>query len=111
MNYQLDSTIELLQILTKMLTDESSKEKECKSSFSSKKSNDILTLKEAASYLDLKPSTIYSYVSKGVLSSYKPNGGKLYFLVGDLQQFILNKKYYKKSKDMLESEIISRFYF
>ncbi|MBN1970786.1 MAG: helix-turn-helix domain-containing protein [Candidatus Delongbacteria bacterium] len=47
-----------------------------------------LSLEEAAEYLNLSKSTLYTYSSKGLIRFFKLRGRKLYFTVNDLDRFI-----------------------
>lgn len=53
--------------------------------------NDLLTLKEAASFLNLSPSTIYSKVSKGELPVMK-RSKRLYFSQIELLDYLKEGK-------------------
>jgi len=79
-----------------------------------------MNLDEAALYLDVSISTMYKYVNKKLITYYKPNGRRLYFLQDDLDGFIfskaslhlcikLNEKNLVKSNRQIEEEAISYF--
>ncbi len=53
---------------------------------------EFLTIDEAADFLSLKKSTIYSYTHKKIIKHYKPTGRKLYFKLQDLEKFILENQ-------------------
>ena len=53
---------------------------------------DILTLDEAASYMQASVSHIYKLHSSGGLTSYCPTGKKLYFKRCDLDGFLLRNR-------------------
>ncbi|MDV7698005.1 helix-turn-helix domain-containing protein [Chryseobacterium soli] len=52
----------------------------------------MLTTKEAASYLGLSVITVRRKVGKGEITSYRPNKGKLYFEISDLDEYLLSKR-------------------
>jgi len=68
------------------------------------KKRPFLSLEEACEYLSLKPATLYSYTHKRVLPFYKVRGRKLYFLIDDLDEFILSEKNLVKSFMQTEEE-------
>lgn len=70
----------------------------------SKPSNDFLTLKEAAIFLDLAPATIYTMVSKGELPVMKRTK-RLYFSQSELIDYL--KEGRKKSFTEIEAEAAS----
>ncbi|WP_312767753.1 helix-turn-helix domain-containing protein [Epilithonimonas sp.] len=51
----------------------------------------MLTTKEAAFYLGLSVITVRRKAGKGVFPSYRPNEGKLYFEISDLDEYLLSK--------------------
>jgi excisionase family DNA binding protein len=53
---------------------------------------ELLDLKQAAEYLKLRPSYIYSLVHQGKIPYHKPNGKKLYFFKHELNEWILGTK-------------------
>ena len=52
----------------------------------------MLTTKEAAFYLGLSVITVRRKAGNGVLPSYRPNEGKLYFEISDLDEYLLSKR-------------------
>ncbi|WP_426479294.1 helix-turn-helix domain-containing protein [Chryseobacterium sp. CBSDS_008] len=52
----------------------------------------MLTTKEAAFYLGLSVITVRRKAGKGVFPSHRPNGGKLYFEISDLDEYLLSKR-------------------
>ena len=68
-----------------------------------------MTVEEAASYLRLQVSTIYSYLHKRVLKHYKLRGRRIYFKKEDLDNFIMgdNDLNLRKSQKQIEAEAIS----
>ena len=64
----------------------------------------FLTLTDVCSLTGLSSSTIYSYVSLGKISYYKPAGKQIYFKYDDVVKFIMNEKHYYKSKSALISD-------
>lgn len=53
---------------------------------------EVLTLGEAAAYMQVSVSHIYKLHCNGELSSYCPTGKKLYFKRSDLDQFLLRNR-------------------
>ena len=51
-----------------------------------------LNVKQAAEFLDLKPSYVYNLVFYGKLTAYKPGGKKLLFQISDLEKYAYGKK-------------------
>lgn len=47
-----------------------------------------LNVEEAAAFLDLSVSHLYSLTSKGKIRHYKPSGKRLYFMREDLLDYI-----------------------
>lgn len=47
-----------------------------------------LNVEEAAAFLDISVSHLYTLTSKGKIPHYKPSGKRLYFLVDDLLTYI-----------------------
>lgn len=62
---------------------------------------DLLTVKEAAKFLTLEPSTIYSLVHHGRIPYMKP-AKNLYFSKSDLRDYLIKNK--RKSIQEIESE-------
>lgn len=52
----------------------------------------MLTTKEAAFYLGLSVITVRRKAGKGMFPSYRPNEGKLYFEISDLDEYLLSKR-------------------
>lgn len=65
----------------------------------------FFTLKEAATYLNLSEKTIYQYINSNKISYYKPNNGKVFFKINDLNKYILNERNHIKSRSDIECEI------
>jgi len=51
-----------------------------------------LTVQEAATFLGLKPATVYNLVFYGKLTAYKPNGKMLLFKVSELEEYAYKNK-------------------
>ena len=49
-------------------------------------------LKQAAEFLGLKPSYLYSLVHFGKLAAYKPGGKKLFFRQSDLEAYAFRNR-------------------
>jgi excisionase family DNA binding protein len=47
-----------------------------------------LNVEQAAEFLNLKPSYIYSLIFYGKLKAYKPGGKRLVFKVSDLEKYL-----------------------
>lgn len=60
----------------------------------------FLTLQETAEYLGFAKSTLYKMTMKKTIPFYKPNGRKVYFLIEDLNKFILRNPI--RSEEQLE---------
>ncbi len=66
----------------------------------------FLTAADAADYLEIKQSTVYTYASKGEIGYYRP-GKKLYFSYKDLDEFALNQKKHFRSGRQLKAEAVT----
>ena len=53
---------------------------------------ELLDLNQAAEYLKLKPSYIYSLIHQQKLPHYKPGGKKVYFIKAELNKWITESK-------------------
>ena len=51
-----------------------------------------LNVKQAAEYLNLKPSYVYNLVFYGKLTAYKPGGKRLLFKQADLERYAFGTK-------------------
>ena len=67
---------------------------------------EILSLKEAAIYLEISKSTLYKMTYDNRISHYKPSGKLIYFKKDELDQYLLKNKV--KSNEELETEIESK---
>ena len=65
-----------------------------------------LTIEEAASYLHIQTSTLYSKVNKREIISYK-QGGRLYFFKSDLIEYLKSGK--QKTVEEIQSEAENYF--
>ncbi len=65
----------------------------------------ILITGEACEYLRISKSSLYKMTSKRKIPFTKPNGGKMYFLKEDLDNWMLSNK--SKSTEELESEMFN----
>jgi len=61
-----------------------------------------LDLIQAAEYLNLKPSYIYSLIHQQKIPHYKPGGKKVYFIKAELNKWITESKI--KSVDEVEED-------
>lgn len=59
----------------------------------------MLTTKEASIYLKLSEQYVRKLYNRGKLVGYRPNGGKIYFDLEDLDNFL------RKNRKMNEDEI------
>lgn len=59
---------------------------------SSNFSKPYLTSREAASYLGIKVQSVYNLVNTKAISYSKPNGGRLYFKIEDLDEYMERNK-------------------
>ena len=64
----------------------------------------ILSFKEAMSYLDVSKSFLYKLTSKKEIKFSKPNGGKVYFKKTDLDEWML------KNTSTTQSELREEMY-
>ena len=48
----------------------------------------ILSSKEAAKYLDISLDQLYKLSTAGKLLTHSPTGGKIYFFVSDLEEWV-----------------------
>lgn len=53
---------------------------------------EIMSFREAASYLDVSESLLYKLTSKKQIRFYKPNNGKIYFKRVDLNNWMLQNE-------------------
>lgn len=53
---------------------------------------DIMTLQEFCNYTGLAKSTVYKLTSGGKICYYRPNGGKIFFLREDADDWLLNNR-------------------
>lgn len=63
---------------------------------------ELLDLNQAAEYLKLKPSYMYSLIHQKRIPYYKPNGKRVYFNKAELNKWIIKSKI--KSIDELAEE-------
>lgn len=67
-----------------------------------------LTFDEAVTYLDISESLLYKLTSKNLITHYKPNGGKIFFLEEDLKIWLTRNRI--KSIPEIEDEAINHVY-
>ena len=53
---------------------------------------ELLDLNQAAEYLKLKPSYMYSLIHQKRIPYYKPNGKRVYFIKSELIKWIMGSK-------------------
>ena len=68
------------------------------------RSQDFVTLEEAAQILGLTTGTMYQYTFNKTIPYYKPNGRKVYFKVKDLKDFM--EKGRRSSIDEIKEQAI-----
>lgn len=66
---------------------------------------EILSLHEAASFLQLAPQTLYGFTSKRKIPFIK-KGKKLYFKISELEKWLETGR--KKSRDEIEDEMTQK---
>jgi len=66
---------------------------------------EILSLREAAIYMDISESSLYKLTSRSEINFSKPNGGRIYFKKSDLNNWMLKNA--AQSMDSLESEVLN----
>ena len=71
----------------------------------------FLSTNEAAEYLRLPLDTLYGYTSHNKIQFYKLNGRRNYFLIADLDEFILSKDNLNMTADEMETENITNSIF
>ena len=62
----------------------------------------MYTTKEASIYLKLSEQYVRRLYNRGKLIEYRPNGGKIYFELEELNYFL------KRNKNLSEEEILKR---
>ena len=62
----------------------------------------MYTTKEASIYLKLSEQYVRRLYNRGKLIGYRPNGGKIYFELEELNYFL------KRNKNLSEEEILKR---
>ena len=62
---------------------------------------EVLNLKETCKYLDMSASHLYKLTSQNLIPHYCPQGKKLYFKRGNLDQWLLRNR--KDSVDEIET--------
>ncbi len=72
------------------------------------KQKPFISIESAATYLELPLSTLYGYVHKKALKTYKLRGRRLYFDLEDLDNFILNQENCIQSQTQRDSEMAIR---
>jgi len=65
----------------------------------------FLTTEEAAAYLGIAMTTLYSYTSRRYIPHYKTRR-KIYFKIEDLQNYVLNSANRVQSNEEIEQEAI-----
>ena len=63
---------------------------------------ELLDLKQAAEYLKLKPTYLYSLIHQKKLPYYKPNGKRVYFNKAELNNWVNDSRI--KTSDEIEKE-------
>ncbi len=73
-------------------------------------SNKYYSVAEAAKRMNISASTLYGYISKKLISFYKPQNGKVYLTQEAIDDFILSDSGYNKSRSSIEKEAITQFH-
>jgi len=63
-----------------------------------------LTIKEAAEYLGISASTMYKHSMSCIIPKYKPNGGRVYLKVEDLDNYISSSRIMSRQEVEDEAE-------
>jgi len=66
---------------------------------------EILSLREAAVYMDISESLLYKLTSRSEINFSKPNGGRIYFKKSDLNNWMLQNT--SQSMNSLEGEVLN----
>ena len=67
----------------------------------------FLTIDDVIELTGLQKSTIYNYMSEGLITFYKVNSKKVYFKMQDIEDFIFSAKH--KSKLQLKQEALNEY--
>ena len=65
---------------------------------------------EAAKRMNISASTLYGYISKKLISFYKPQNGKVYLTQEAIDEFILSETGFNKSKSSIEKDAITQYH-
>lgn len=65
-----------------------------------------MPFKEAIDYLGISKSSLYKMTSNNSIRYFKPNGGKIYFQISDLDAYMLSNM--KKSKSEVQEEMLTK---
>ena len=63
-----------------------------------------LSFSEAAEYLDVSKSHLYKLTHKNLITFFKPNGKKIYFLKSDLRMWLLRNR--QSTADEIEQKAV-----
>jgi excisionase family DNA binding protein len=66
-----------------------------------KRKKPFMTIQETSEYLGVSKNTLYGYTSKGILPFYKLRNRKLYFIISDLNRFVLSPE--NRVEDFIET--------
>lgn len=78
------------------------KEKSELNPLSEQQNFELLDLNQAAEFLKLKPSYMYSLIHQNKIPHYKPNGKRVYFIKSELITWIMGSKV--KTIDEVEAD-------
>ena len=81
--------------------------KEAKPAVTQKK---YYSVAEAAKTMNISASTLYGYISKKLISFYKPQNGKVYLTQEAIDDFILSETGFNKSKSSIEKDAITQYH-
>lgn len=73
------------------------------------KKNSMYTTKEASVYLKLSEQHVRRLYNRGKLIGYRPNGGKIYFELEELNYFLRRNKNLSEQENLKRSLIFKKF--
>jgi DNA binding domain, excisionase family len=71
--------------------------------------NSMYTTKEASVYLKLSEQHVRRLYNRGKLIGYRPNGGKIYFELEELNYFLRRNKNLSEQENLKRSLIFKKF--
>lgn len=67
----------------------------------------FLSSREAAEFLDISIHQLYKFSSQGIIPSYSPTGGKIYFSRSDLEDWVFSKR--KTNLNSISKKVTNKF--